>query len=184
MEYLDSSTSNIQYALVQFLHIPCSSSNSFIQLFSSDTDLTAIYAATFDSHYTFNPENFPSPIIAERLPSPTHSLSPGSEDIGFHQPLPTSILGTPQFDHDSGRRSDQVSLHEQFADIMDIVQRLPSGEPPKNALFKPFFKRDGDRFVCLLCPARDAKILVNRTQIIQHIAGGHGKFRPFACPSW
>jgi hypothetical protein len=78
----------------------------------------------------------------------------------------------------------QPSLRERFEDVMTIVRQLPLGEMPKNALFTSFFTRIDDDYVCLLCPASDAKVLSNRTQMIQHVAGGHGGSRPFACQIW
>ena len=86
------------------------------------------------------------------------------------------------------RRTDSdttgISLHVQFAHVMKKVQQLPCGEKPKNALFTPFFTRNGRLYVCLLCPTKAAKTISNRTQIIQHISGGHGESRPYTCSSW
>jgi hypothetical protein len=99
--------------------------------------------------------------------------------------------GTSRHDNSRHTRDDSNAsnnptslLHEQFVDTMKAVHQLPPGERPANALFTPFFTKGGDKYVCLLCPAKTAKALVNRTQIIQHIAGGHGEARPFVCPSW
>lgn len=78
----------------------------------------------------------------------------------------------------------QASLLKQFDHVMRNVHSLPSGEKPKNILFTPFFTRDEGHYICLLCPPQTAKVLVNRTQIIQHIVGRHGDTRLFACELW
>ena len=74
----------------------------------------------------------------------------------------------------------QPSLLERFDDVMKIVRQLPPGHKPSNTHFTPFFTRIDGRYVCLLCP----KALRNRTQMIQHISGGHGGNRPFGCSFW
>jgi len=214
-----STAFGIQYAFVQFLHIPCSSTDLSIQPYSSDfsplqestacTDATnyatfqALFIDSFDSPGTFDMLSPPlvntdliavSPdvsIIRAQSPSTQSTITspPGDTDeIVCHVEFHNSF----QFYHPNGNRSTkktdssmiEVSLHERFAKVMNLVRRLPSAERPKNALFTPFFTRKDDLYVCLLCPTKVAKSITNRTQIIQHITGRHGERRPFACPSW
>ena len=112
-----------------------------------------------------------------------------ADEILFH-PLPHSL----QNDYPIGRRTtrrvnistsnSQPSLRERFADVMKLVRQFPPGDRPENTLFTPFFIKSDDNFICLLCPASAPKELGNRTQMIQHIAGGHGGSRPFSCSYW
>jgi hypothetical protein len=139
------------------------------------------------------------------------NLSPISSDAGTGSditPAAPSLLNTPSSgqsllrsvphtlrnNRQNGRRTtrgtrgnmahSQPSLRERFADVINRVRQLPPGDKPKNALFTPFFTREDDHYTCLLCRASDPKVLANRTQIIQHIAGHHGGYRPFACLVW
>lgn len=122
----------------------------------------------------------PAPsIFHEQSTSPRSVISsPSSEpdEIIYHNPSPTSFPFTRRDDHHNGNRytnNDTIgtSLHERFEDVMNMVRQLPSGEQPKNSLFTPFFTRNSDLYVCLLCPTSATKTISNRTQIIQHITG-------------
>jgi hypothetical protein len=132
----------------------------------------------------------PSVIHSQSAHSPgiITSTTGGADEIIRHKAIPNSFPVTRRFNHHSRNRCTKrtdnetigVSLHERFADVMNLVRRLPSGEQPKNALFTPFFTRNGQIYVCLLCHKR----IANRTQMIQHITGQHGESRPFACLLW
>ena len=144
-----------------------------------------------------------SHLIESPAPSIVHVQSPSSQSVICSPPsetdeiicqdaFPNSFPATHRNDRRDGKPftngtdndSVGISLHERFADVMNMVRRLPSGELPKNVLFTPFFTRNGDLYVCRLCPTKTAKTIANRTQIIQHIIGQHGEGRPFPCPSW
>lgn len=123
------------------------------------------------------------------------NISPtaAKDEILCHPP-PDSIHDSLRDDCPIGRRAtrkindnsahSQLSLQERFDDVMKLVRQFPPGDKPQNALFTQFFTKSDDYYVCLICPATDPKALRNRTQMIQHIAGGHGGNRPFACEFW
>ena len=123
------------------------------------------------------------------------NISPttAKDEILCHPP-PHSIHYSLRDDCPIGRRAtrkindnsphSQPSLQERFNDVMKLVRQFPPGDKPQNALFTQFFTKSDDHYVCLLCPASYPKALRNRTQMIQHIAGGHGGSRPFACVVW
>jgi len=172
----------------------------------NDAHYATFRSSIFDPSDTFDSL---SPLLtnASRLieppaPSIVHVQSPSSQSVTSSPPSETDeIICQDAFpnpfpatrrDCRDGRRftngtdndSVGISLHERFADVMNMVRKLPSGELPKNILFTPFFTRNCELYVCLLCPTKTAKNIANRTQIIQHIIGRHGEGRPFACPSW
>ncbi|SRR5258706_7654514 len=195
-------------------HIPCSSSDLSIQPFPTDFSLVqestaCIDDATFafdpldtsDPFNNFSPSLNHSSLLVEpstlhgELPSfPSITTSPSNEmnQMICDKVLLDSIAVTRRNGRRNGKRYTKrtdndttgMALHVQFAQVMERVRQLPSGEKAKNALFTPFFTRNGRHYVCLLCPTKDAKTISNRTQIIQHISGGHGESRPFACTSW
>jgi len=110
----------------------------------------------------------------------------GDEILCHPLPIHDTLWNDPPIRRYATRRVNvnaahsQPSLRARFDDVMKIVRQLPPGHKPSNTHFTPFFTRIEDRYVCLLCP----KALCNRTQMIQHIAGGHGGNRPFKCSFW
>lgn len=171
----------------------------------SDTDYATLIfdpPETSDLLNNFSPIPNPGLLVEPSIPSILHPELPScpsittspSAGIICDKELPSSFPVTHRNDyHIIGKRCAKrpenhtikfSPLYERFAQVMESVRQLPSGEQPKNALFTPFFTKNGRLYVCLLCPTKAAKSISNRTQIIQHITGQHGDSRPFACPSW
>lgn len=80
--------------------------------------------------------------------------------------------------------AEEVDVQALFEKTMSLVRLLPHGTRVQNRIWLPFYKREGEVYICLLCPATSPKMLANHTQIIQHVSGFHGETRPFACSSW
>ena len=80
--------------------------------------------------------------------------------------------------------AEEIDVKALFEKTMSLVRLLPTGTRVQNRIWLPFYKREGDVYICLLCPRPSPKMLANHTQIIQHVSGFHGETRPFACSYW
>lgn len=78
----------------------------------------------------------------------------------------------------------EKDVQTQFENTMSVVRLLSPGTRVQNRIWLPFYKREGEVYICLLCPPTSPKMLANHTQIIQHVSGFHGETRPFACSYW
>ena len=80
--------------------------------------------------------------------------------------------------------AEEIDVQALFEKTMSLVRLLPAGTRVQNRIWLPFYKREGEVYICLLCSPTSPKMLANHTQIIQHVSGFHGETRPFACSYW
>lgn len=174
-----------------------------------DFSVTASHQSLFEWGFEFSLHNT-YPILSDTIAVPSflntpsagtpsdtfiaNTSLPAEGDGILDHPLPRSFHNDYPIGHtathivNTNTSHSQLSLRERFDNVMKLVRQFPPGDKPNNTIFSPFFTKTDDNYICLLCPllfpASAPKALSNRTQMIQHIAGGHGGSRPFACVYW
>lgn len=139
----------------------------------------------------------PSPCVLPRWTAANQSfeantlLHPSIASSRFHPPSDASRPSTsnanssaPNTEATPLSPAEEIDVKALFEKTMDLVRLLPSGTRVQNRIWLPFYKREGEVYICLLCPRMSPKMLANHTQIIQHVSGFHGETRPFACSYW
>ena len=139
----------------------------------------------------------PSPCALPRWTAANQSfeantlLHPSIASSRFHPPNDASGSGTSNANSSASNTeaisvspAEEIDVKALFEKTMTLVRLLPSGTRVQNRIWLPFYKREGEVYICLLCPRTSPKMLANHTQIIQHVSGFHGETRPFACSYW
>jgi len=139
----------------------------------------------------------PSPCVLPRWTAANQSfesnslLHPSIASSMFRPPNDASGSGTSNANTSASNTevtsvspADETDVKVLFEKTMSLVRLLPAGTRVQNRIWLPFYKREGEVYICLLCPRTSPKMLANHTQIIQHVSGFHGETRPFACSYW
>jgi hypothetical protein len=138
-----------------------------------------------------SPDTVPRWTAANQTFESNTLLHPSIASAGFHPPNDVSGSGTSNANSStfnmevaSASPAEEIDVQALFEKTISLVRLLPSGTRVQNRIWLPFYKREGEVYICLLCPTTSPKMLANHTQIIQHVSGFHGETRPFACSYW
>jgi len=139
----------------------------------------------------------PSPGVVPRWTAANQSfeantlLHPSIASSRFHPLNDASGSGTSNANSSASNTevasvspAKEIDVQALFEKTMSLVRLLPAGTRVQNRIWLPFYKREGEVYICLLCSPTSPKMLANHTQIIQHVSGFHGETRPFACSYW